>query len=201
MASGSKPPAQRPWAHDLHERLWTHSRGRSRFALPRPPTGTTRARALSAKQLRALRTKWIGLHVALHDFTATQRCSRQIAMRRACTLDDLTTVLCAAVGFSDDEHLYTYDLPGGRYSHHVLALNDGCATTDIALSELGLRNGERFWQMYDMGDAWQFNCRVQTIPPDIVAVLRPLSTDPFAAPALQYASHGRAPRQYSHHRE
>ncbi len=73
-------------------------------------------------------------------------------------------MLCAAVAFSDDEHLYTYDLPGGRYSHAVLALNDGSATTNIALSELELRDGDELWQLYDMGDAWEFICRVQTIP-------------------------------------
>jgi hypothetical protein len=40
--------------------------------------------------------------------TERWRCSCRLAVHRACTLHELVTVLCAAVGFTDDEHLYHF---------------------------------------------------------------------------------------------
>jgi len=167
MAPRSQKPAQRPWADDLHDCFWTGGGRRSRFALPKPPPPRPGTRAPSAQQLRRLRADWLGLRVDLYNYAGDHRCQRAFAVRRACTLDDLATVICAAFGRSDDEHLYFYELPRGRYSHPVLAQNDGSATTRISLDDVA---------------TWATSG----------------STRAAAAPALQYASRGRAPRQYPH---
>jgi len=198
MPPESQRPARRPWADDLHDRFWTGGGRRSRFALPKAPAPRPGARAPTALQLRRLRADWLGLRVDLYDYAGDHRCQRAFAVRRACTLDDLATVICAAFGRSDDEHLYFYELPRGRYSHPVLAQNDGSATTRIGLGDVGLRHGDRFHHIYDMGDHWQHTCRVETIPAAALGVLRVHAADRAAAPALQYASRGRAPRQYPH---
>ena len=107
-------------------------------------------------------------------------------------------VFCAAVGFDDTEHLYRFALPTGYYSPHELATYEDLRP-DVALRELGLRNGDPIHLHYDMGDSWQFLARVQTI---LLAVTPALWAHARASdtPALQYAQTGRAPRQYPHYR-
>ncbi len=91
------PPAasQRPWDDRwLHDRFYTHYPcRRSRFAVPRVAQYPG-ARRLTPAQLRALRGRWLGLSVSLLDFTERWRCSRRLAVHRACTLHELVTVLC-----------------------------------------------------------------------------------------------------------
>jgi len=197
MSPGPQKPAQRPWAADLHDRFWTGGR-RSRFALPKPPAPRPGTRAPSAPQAQRLRADWLGLRVDLYDYAGDHRCQRAFAVRRACTLDDLATIICAAFGRNDDEHLYFYELAQGRYSHPALAQNDGSTATRINLADVELRHGDRFTHTYDMGDHWQHTCRVETIPAAVLGALRIHAADAAAAPALQYASRGRAPRQYPH---
>jgi hypothetical protein len=96
------------------------------------------------------------------------------------------------------EHLYFYELPQGRYSHPVLAQGDGSASTRINLADVALRHGDHFIHTYDIGDYWHHACRVETIPAAVVGARRVHAADRSAAPALQYASRGRAPRQYPH---
>jgi hypothetical protein len=61
----------------------------------------------------------------------------------------MPAVLCAAVVFSDDEHLYTYELP-------LREPRAGCSRvgreqTDVARSEIELCHGHRSDAVYDMG--------------------------------------------------
>jgi hypothetical protein len=188
----------RPWSSDLEDRLWTRARGRSRFSLPKakPSSPAAPGRPLNAEQVRRLRAEWLGLRVDLFDYAGTHRAQRGFAVRRACTLDDLATLICAAFGRDDTEHLYLYEIGGRRFSHPALACNDGSATTDVAVGGVGLRSGERFLHLYDMGDQWQHSCKVETIPRDILRSLRAHGGDRTTAPALQYAATGRSPRQY-----
>jgi hypothetical protein len=151
---------------------------------------------LNAEQLRRLRADWLGLRVDLFDYAGTHRSQRGFAVRRACTLDDLATLICAAFGRDDTEHLYLYEIGGRRFSHPALACNDGSSTTDVAIGALALRSKERFFHLYDMGDQWQHSCKVETIPRDVLRALRAHGGDRSAAPALQYAATGRSPRQY-----
>jgi hypothetical protein len=192
----TQPATTRPWSSDLEDRLWTRSRGRSRFGLPKPPSPAAPGRALNTGQLRRLRTEWLGLRIDLFDYAGTHRSQRGFAVRRACTLDDLATLICAAFGRDDTEHLYLYEIGDRRFSHPALACNDGSATTDVAIGALGLRSGERFFHLYDMGDQWQHSCKVETIPREVLRDLRAHSGDRSTAPALQYAATGRSPRQY-----
>ncbi len=93
----------RPWSSDLEDRLWTRSRGRSRFGLPKPSSLATPGRPLNAEQLRRLRAEWLGLRVDLFDYAGNHRSQRGFAVRRACTLDDLATLICAAFGRDDTD--------------------------------------------------------------------------------------------------
>jgi hypothetical protein len=190
----STPAAARPWSADLYDRLWTKGRGRWRFGLPQLPDPG--GRAPTAEQLRRLRAEWLGLRIDLFDYAGAHRCQRAFAVRRACTLDDLATLICAAFGRKDTEHLYLYEIGERRFAHPALACNDGSATTGATLGEVGLRHGERFFHLYDMGDGWQHSCKVETIPRDTLRALRAHGADRGAAPALQYAARGRSPRQY-----
>ena len=188
--------AANPWSTDLYDRLWVAGRGRLRFGLPKVESVPKRARALSAEGMRRLRTEWLGLRIDLYDYAGVPRGQRAVAIRRLCTLDDLATVICAAFGREDTEHLYSYEIGGRRFSHPALAAGDGAATTDVAIGELGLRSRQEFFHVYDMGDYWQHGCKVESIPRDVVAALASHGADRAAAPALQYAARGRAPRQY-----
>jgi hypothetical protein len=185
------------WARDLDDRFNVPVRGRWRYQLPVLDRRLKRP-ALKPVALTRLRVEWIAARVTLYDFAGRRCCSRSIALRRACTLHELIVILCAAVGFSDTEHLYKLSLPSGRYAAPYLASQEGAlSTAGITLHELALGAGDRFSVVYDMGDYWQFDGRFQTIPAAIAPALaaHARSTD---TPAIQHAAQGTAPKQYPH---
>jgi hypothetical protein len=192
------PPAaaERPWDDGwLRERFYTHyPRRRSRLALPRPSAAPS-TRRLSADQLRALRARWLGLSVTLHDFTGRPRCSRRLAVHRACTLHELVTVLCAAVAFTDDEHLYRFETTRGNFSPWELSVYSSDGPVTKSLEEIGFGSRARLHLHYDMGDSWHFVARAETLPLALTPALRghERASD---IPALQYGQAGRAPQQY-----
>jgi hypothetical protein len=51
--------------------------------------------------------------VILHDFAGRRCCSREIVIKVLVNLDELISSLCAAVAFTDDEHLWRLQLPDG----------------------------------------------------------------------------------------
>ena len=105
-------------------------------------------------------------------------------------LDELISILCAAVAFSDDEHLWRLALPDGT-------VEGGQWARPTTLEALALRPGQRFYCQYDFGDGWQFHGRLHQIParvgPALWAHARLTDT-----PAAQYAAWGKAPEQYPH---
>ncbi len=70
-------------------------------------------RPLTAAQRRELRAQWLAARVILNDFAERRCCSREIVINRYVNLDELISILCAAVAFSDDEHLWRLALPDG----------------------------------------------------------------------------------------
>jgi hypothetical protein len=129
------------------------------------------------------------------DFTERRRCSRRLAVHRALTLHDLVTVLCAAVGFIDDEHLYRYATTRGCFSPWELAVDSEDGRVTESLHHVGFGSRDELQLHYDMGDSWYFLARVETIPLAITPALRAHERR-CDTPALQYGQSGRAPKQY-----
>jgi hypothetical protein len=101
--------------------------------------------------------------VILHDFAGRRRCSREIVINVHVNLDKLISILCAAVAFTDDEHLWRLQLPGE-------AVDGGQWAQPTTLKALALRTGQRFYCQYDFGDNWQFHGRLHQIPARVGAL-------------------------------
>src|SRR5450755_3865162 len=115
VATGS--PKEPPWRDGwLHQRFYSSSRrGRTRYELPPLDLKATR-RALTGAQLRQLRSQWLATTVSLVNFAGYEKCSRAIVVNRLVDLHELVTIVCAAIGFEDDEHLYHLKIADGFYS-------------------------------------------------------------------------------------
>ena len=189
--NGLPDRAGRPWADGwLDERF--HTRDRRRKPNYRLPALELKLgyRPLSAAQQRDLRAQWLAARVILHDFAERRCCSREIVINVHVNLDELISILCAAVAFTDDEHLWRLQLPGET-------VEGGQWARPTTLRGLALRPGQRFYCQYDFGDNWQFHGRLHQIParvgPALWAHARLTDT-----PAGQYAAWGKAPEQYPH---
>jgi len=189
--NGLPDRAERPWADGwLHERFRTRDRRRKpNYRLPQLDAELG-YRPLTAAQQRELRAQWLAARVILHDFAERRCCSREIVINVHVNLEELISILCAAVAFSDDEHLWRLELPdrtveGGQWARPT------------TLKTLALKPGQRFYCQYDFGDNWQFHGRLHQIPARIAPALwaHARLTD---TPAAQYAAWGKAPDQYPH---
>jgi hypothetical protein len=193
-----------PWERSTADPPWRDGWLRERFHTNRSgyllPTLSLRAkrRALSDKQLRALRSRWIATTVVLCDFTERERCSRVIAVNRRVNLDELVTIACFAVGFDDDEHLYEYDTDSGSFIHPEYYAGSGKAATSVTLAELTPSRGWYWHLHYDFGDSWHFAGQARTVPAEIAPALRAFERDRPDTPAVRYQTRGRAPKQYPH---
>ena len=187
--NGLPDRAERPWADGwLRERFHTRDRRRKpnyRLAQLEVKLGY---RPLTTAQQRELRAQWIAARVILHDVAGRRCCSREIVINVHVNLDELISILCAAVAFSDDEHLWRLQLPdrivdGGQWARPT------------TLQTLALKPAQRLYCQYDFGDNWQFHGRLHQIParvgPALWAHARLTDT-----PAAQYAAWGKAPEQY-----
>jgi len=189
--NGLPDRAERPWADGwLQQRFHTRDRRRKpNYRLPQLEVKLG-YRPLTTAQQRELRAQWIAARVILHDFAGRRCCSREIAINLHVTLDELISVLCAAVAFSDDEHLWRLQLPDRT-------VDGGQWAQPTTLQTLALKPAQRFYCQYDFGDNWQLHGRLHQIParvgPALWAHARLTDT-----PAAQYAAWGKAPDQYPH---
>lgn len=80
------------------------------------------------------------------------------------TLDQLCKTILDAFDFID-EHLYEFCMDNRQYSTdaYYATMMEQEPSTDIALDELGLYNGQKFLLHYDFGDDWIFHIRVLNI--------------------------------------
>jgi HNH endonuclease/pRiA4b ORF-3-like protein len=189
--NGLPDRAERPWADGwLHERFRTRDRRRKpNYRLPQLEVKLG-YHPLTTAQQQELRAQWLAARVILHDFADRRCCSREIVINVHVNLEELLSILCAVVAFSDDEHLWRLELPdrtveGGQWAQPT------------TLKTLALKPGQRFYCQYDFGDNWQFHGRVHQIPARIAPALwaHARLTD---TPAAQYAAWSRAPDQYPH---
>lgn len=80
------------------------------------------------------------------------------------TLDQLCRIILDAFDFID-EHLYEFCMDNHQHSTdaYYATMMEQEPSTDIALDELGLYNGQKFLLHYDFGDDWIFHIRVLNI--------------------------------------
>ncbi|MGA2928610.1 MAG: hypothetical protein ABSG43_21990, partial [Solirubrobacteraceae bacterium] len=150
-ATGS--PKEPPWRDGwLHQRFYSSSRrGRTRYELAPLDLKTTR-RALTGAQLRQLRSRWLATTVSLVNFAGYEKCSRAIVVNRLVDLHELATIVCAAVGFEDDEHLYHLEIADGFYSaQQYVWVERAEPAGNHTLAALKLTRGDRWHLHYDMG--------------------------------------------------
>jgi hypothetical protein len=85
---------------------------------------------------------------------------RRVVVPTTITLRELHGVLQVAMGW-EGIHLflfYVYTVRYGSFELHA-------ATPDVSLQEFGLRKNARFSYIYDMGDHWEHEIRVEAINP------------------------------------
>ena len=85
---------------------------------------------------------------------------RRVLVPASTTLRELHGVLQVAMGW-EGIHLFVFDVYAVRYGSFALYT----ANPDIALREFGFRENERFSYVYDMGDHWEHEIRIESSSP------------------------------------
>lgn len=83
---------------------------------------------------------------------------RRVLVPMSATLRELHGILQVAMGW-EGIHLYHFEIHAVRYGSFELHT----ANPDIALDQLGLQRGSKFQYVYDMGDHWDHEVRVEAI--------------------------------------
>jgi len=83
---------------------------------------------------------------------------RRVLIPSATTLRELHGILQVAMGW-EGIHLFLFYVRAVRYGSFELH----AASSDISLQQFGLRENERFSYVYDMGDHWEHEVRVEAI--------------------------------------
>jgi hypothetical protein len=113
---------------------------------------------------------------------------RRIAMPADATLDDLVGWILEAVDF-DDDHLYEF-IYRDRLGRQVRAGHredeEGPFADEVLIGELPLEPGQSMKLIYDFGDNWQFDVRLESIAPRRGRGKLPRIVE----------KHGKAPEQY-----
>ena len=113
---------------------------------------------------------------------------RRIAIPAQLDLDTLSNSILNAFDF-DHDHLY-------RFSHknrfgmleqiHHPYMDEPLYASEVLIGELSLRPGSAMKYLYDFGDNWQFDVKLERIEP----------VDEKINDPVLLASHGKAPEQY-----
>ncbi len=85
---------------------------------------------------------------------------RRVLIPASTTLHELHGILQVAMGW-EGIHLFLFDVHAVRYGSFELH----AANPDVQLQEFGFRENERFSYIYDMGDRWEHEVRVEAINP------------------------------------
>lgn len=83
---------------------------------------------------------------------------RRVLVSSSTTLHELHGILQVAMGW-DGIHLFQFDIRAVDYGSWELH----AANPDISLSTFGLRGNDRFSYIYDMGDYWKHEVRVEAV--------------------------------------
>ncbi|HYV39245.1 MAG TPA: hypothetical protein VE988_26390 [Gemmataceae bacterium] len=92
---------------------------------------------------------------------------RQIAIPESLTLDDLAAAILEAVDF-DDDHLYDFSFRDhlgktARINHPHC--DEGPFTDEFPIGNLPLQPGQSMTFLFDYGDSWKFNVKLEKIDP------------------------------------
>ena len=113
---------------------------------------------------------------------------RRIAIPAALTLDDLSDAIRHAFDF-DDDHLYRFSYRDrfGKTMHigHPF-LEEPPSTNEVAVGELPLRPGASMEYLFDFGDQWLFDVKLERVDPPDARLRKPKLLE----------EHGKAPPQY-----
>jgi hypothetical protein len=113
---------------------------------------------------------------------------RSIAIDADSTLDDLVGWILKTVNFSSD-HLYAFtyrDRFGAKVEAMHPAMDEGPWADEVRLGDLPLSPGQSMSLLYDFGDSWTFDVKLERIEP---------AGKRLKAPRI-LERHGKAPEQY-----
>ena len=85
---------------------------------------------------------------------------RRVLVPASLTLRELHGILQVAMGW-EGIHLFLFDVHALRYGSFELHAGN----PEIQLDQFGLRENERFSYVYDMGDHWEHEIRLEAINP------------------------------------
>jgi hypothetical protein len=85
---------------------------------------------------------------------------RRVLVPSSTTLHELHGVLQVAMGW-EGIHLFLFDVHAARYGSFELHVSN----PDVSLQKFEFRENERFSYVYDMGDHWEHEIRVEAINP------------------------------------
>jgi hypothetical protein len=113
---------------------------------------------------------------------------RRIAVRASDTLDTLVGLILNSVDF-DNDHLYTFTYTD-RFGKRAQALHpymdEGPSGDEVHIGDLPLEQGQSMRLVYDFGDHWEFDVKLERIEPPSAKIEAPCILE----------SHGKAPEQY-----
>ncbi|WP_157056503.1 plasmid pRiA4b ORF-3 family protein [Pseudorhodobacter aquimaris] len=85
---------------------------------------------------------------------------RRVLVPTSTTVRELHGILQVAMGW-EGIHLFVFDIHAVRYGSFELI----AANPDVSLYQFGFRENERFSYVYDMGDHWEYEIRLEAINP------------------------------------
>ena len=97
-------------------------------------------------------------HLKIHLLGISPMIWRRVLVSSSTTLHELHGILQVAMGW-DGIHLFQFDIRAVDYGSWELH----AANPDISLITFGLRGNDRFSYIYDMGDYWKHEVRVEAV--------------------------------------
>jgi hypothetical protein len=113
---------------------------------------------------------------------------RRIAIPARLTLDDLSYAVLRAYDF-DDDHLYCFsyrDRFGVTVRVNHPYMEEPPSTDEVAVGELPLRPGAALEYLFDFGDQWRFEVRLERIDPPDARLSKPKLLEERGAAPPQY---------------
>lgn len=131
-----------------------------------------------------------GFKSGTYVFTVSYTASiwRKIAIDAEHTMEDLHQVVQRAFQFNDD-HLYSFFLDSKKWSHRSVNApfcDEGPYADEVLIGDLGLARGQTFLYLFDYGDEWTFDIRLDEIRCDEGHIPKPRIVE----------ERGEAPKQY-----
>lgn len=113
---------------------------------------------------------------------------RRIAISGRYTLEDLSNTILDAYNFDNDHlHQFTYrDRFGALVEVNHYYTEDPPLTSEVSVGEIPLRPGDSMKYLFDFGDCWRFDVKLESIDPANTSIKEPEILE----------EHGKAPRQY-----